>query len=100
LFPQVTAPKRIRVGGRDLPGADSQAVFTVRRIRNGETLVIGGLITRSDNRATTKIPLLGDLPVIGQFFRSRERNIVETELLIFVTATILDEEEGTGTLSP
>jgi len=100
LFPQVTAPKRIRVGGRDLPGADTQAVLTVRRIRSGETLVIGGLITRSDNTATTKIPLLGDLPVIGQFFRSRERAIVETELLIFVTATVLDEEESTGTLAP
>jgi len=100
LFPQVTAPKRIRVGGRDLPGADSQSVLTVRRIRNGETLVIGGLITRSDNTATNKIPLLGDLPVIGQFFRSRERAVVETELLIFVTATVLDEEESTGTLSP
>jgi general secretion pathway protein D len=100
LFPQVTAPKRIRVGGRDLPGADSQSVLTVRRIRNGETLVIGGLITRSDNTATNKIPLLGDLPVIGQFFRSRERAVVESELLIFVTATVLDEEESTGTLSP
>jgi general secretion pathway protein D len=100
LFPQVTAPKRIRVGGRDLPGADTQAVLTVRRIRSGETLVIGGLITRSDNTATTKIPLLGDLPVIGQFFRSRERATVETELLIFVTATVLDEEESTGTLAP
>lgn len=100
LFPQVTAPKRIRVGGRDLPGADSQSVLTVRRIRNGETLVIGGLITRSDNTATNKIPLLGDLPVIGQFFRSRERATVETELLIFVTATVLDEEESTGTLAP
>ena len=100
LFPQVTAPKRIRVGGRDLPGADSQSVLTVRRIRSGETLVIGGLITRSDNTATNKIPLLGDLPVIGQFFRSRERAVVETELLIFVTATVLDEEESTGTLSP
>ena len=96
----MTAPKRIRVGGRDLPGADTQAVLTVRRIRSGETLVIGGLITRSDNTATTKIPLLGDLPVIGQFFRSRERATVETELLIFVTATVLDEEEGMGALSP
>jgi type II secretory pathway component GspD/PulD (secretin) len=38
--------------------------------------------------------------VIGQFFRSRERAIVETELLIFVTATVLDEEESTGTLAP
>jgi type II secretory pathway component GspD/PulD (secretin) len=43
---------------------------------------------------------LSDLPVIGQFFRGRDRSVVETELLIFVTATILDEEEGMGALSP
>jgi type II secretory pathway component GspD/PulD (secretin) len=59
-------------------------------------MVLGGLVTRSDNSATTRVPLLSDLPVIGQFFRGRDRSIVENELLIFVTATILDEEEGMG----
>jgi len=63
-------------------------------------MVLGGLVTRSDNSVTTRVPLLSDLPVIGQFFRGRDRAIVETELLIFVTATILDEEEGMGALSP
>lgn len=100
LFPQISTVGRVRVGARDLPRFDTQFVFTVRRIRNGETMVLGGLVTRSDNNVTTKVPLLSDLPVIGQFFRSRDRAVVETELLIFVTATILDEEEGMGTLSP
>ncbi|MCS7190862.1 MAG: hypothetical protein NZ843_04590 [Fimbriimonadales bacterium] len=102
LFPQVSSVGRVRVGARDLPRVDSQFVFTVRRIKNGETMVLGGLVTRSDNDVTTKVPLLGDLPVIGQFFRSRDRAVVETELLIFVTATILDEEEGmgSGSLTP
>jgi general secretion pathway protein D len=100
LFPQISTVGRVRVGARDLPRFDTQFVFTVRRIRNGETMVLGGLVTRSDNSVTTRVPLLSDLPVIGQFFRGRDRAIVETELLIFVTATILDEEEGMGTLSP
>ena len=100
LFPQVSTVGRVRVGARDLPRFDTQFVFTVRRIRNGETMVLGGLVTRSDNSATTRVPLLSDLPVIGQFFRGRDRSVVETELLIFVTATILDEEEGMGALSP
>ncbi|GIV06605.1 MAG: hypothetical protein KatS3mg016_2180 [Fimbriimonadales bacterium] len=96
LFPQISTVGRVRVGARDLPRFDTQFVFTVRRIRNGETMVLGGLVTRSDNSVTTKVPLLGDLPLIGQFFRSRDRAIVESELLIFVTATILDDEEGMG----
>ncbi|OYT70981.1 MAG: hypothetical protein CFK49_10085 [Armatimonadetes bacterium JP3_11] len=96
LFPQISTVGRVRVGARDLPRFDTQFVFTVRRIRNGETMVLGGLVTRSDNSVTTKVPLLSDLPIIGQFFRSRDRAIVESELLIFVTATVLDEEEGLG----
>lgn len=96
LFPQISTVGRVRVGARDLPRFDTQFVFTVRRIRNGETMVLGGLVTRSDNSVTTKVPLLSDLPIIGQFFRSRDRAIVESELLIFVTATILDEDEGLG----
>lgn len=96
LFPQISTVGRVRVGARDLPRFDTQFVFTVRRIRNGETMVLGGLVTRSDNSVTTKVPLLSDLPIIGQFFRSRDRAIVESELLIFVTATILDEEGGPG----
>ncbi|GIV09527.1 MAG: hypothetical protein KatS3mg019_1618 [Fimbriimonadales bacterium] len=96
LFPQISTVGRVRVGARDLPRFDTQFVFTVRRIRNGETMVLGGLVTRSDNSVSTKVPLLGDLPVIGQFFRGRDRAIVESELLIFVTATILDDQEGMG----
>ncbi len=101
LFPQISTVGRVRVGARDLPRFDTQFVFTVRRIRNGETMVLGGLVTRSDNSVSTKVPLLGDLPVIGQFFRGRDRAIVESELLIFVTATVLDDEEGlSGSLTP
>ncbi|MFQ3609853.1 MAG: secretin N-terminal domain-containing protein [Fimbriimonadales bacterium] len=97
LFPQVSTVGRVRVGTRDLPRFDTQFVFTVRRIKNGETIVIGGLVTRSDNNLVSKVPLLGDLPVIGQFFRTKDRSVVENELLIFVTATVLDEDEGLGT---
>lgn len=96
LFPQISTVGTVRVGARNLPRVDSQFVFTVRRIRNGETMVLGGLVARSDNSEVSKVPLLGDLPVIGQLFRSRVRNVQESELLIFVTATILDEGEGMG----
>ncbi|MFN7015645.1 MAG: type II secretion system protein GspD [Fimbriimonadales bacterium] len=96
LFPQISTVGRVRVGARDLPRFDTQFVFTVRRIKNGETMVLGGLVTRSDNSVTTKVPLLSDLPIIGQFFRSRDRAIVESELLIFVTATVLDDDESLG----
>ncbi|MCS7301524.1 MAG: hypothetical protein NZ556_08240 [Fimbriimonadales bacterium] len=102
LFPQISTVGTVRVGARSLPRIDSQFVFTVRRIKNGETMVLGGLVARTDNSESSKVPLLGDLPLIGQFFRGRTRNVQESELLIFVTATILDEEEGmgSGSLAP
>jgi type II secretory pathway component HofQ len=88
------------VGTNLLPRFDTQFVFTVRRIKNGETMVLGGLVSRTDNSSTVKVPILGDLPVIGQFFRSKDRSVVENELLIFVTATVLDEDTPTGSLAP
>jgi len=100
LNPTIQTVGRVQVGANLLPRFDRQSVFTVRRIKNGETMVIGGLVSRTDNSTTVKVPILGDLPVIGQFFRSKDRSVVENELLIFITATVLDEDTPTGSLAP
>ena len=65
---------------------------TTVRLRNGETMVIGGLIDSDESRALSKIPFLGDLPILGAFFRSVRTHRTETELMIFLTARVLDEE--------
>ncbi|NMC31658.1 MAG: BON domain-containing protein [Veillonellaceae bacterium] len=59
-------------------------------LASGQTMAIGGLIANDITRDVTKIPLLGDLPVIGQLFRSTSFVKGETELLILVTPTIVD----------
>ncbi|MFC2729530.1 MAG: secretin N-terminal domain-containing protein [Centipeda sp. (in: firmicutes)] len=64
---------------------------TTVRLRNGETMVIGGLIDSDESRSLAKIPFLGDLPVLGAFFRSVRTSKTETELMIFLTAHVLDE---------
>ncbi len=64
---------------------------TTVRLRNGETMVIGGLIDSDESRSLSKIPFLGDLPVLGAFFRSVRTSKTETELMIFLTARVLDE---------
>ena len=64
---------------------------TTVRLRNGETMVIGGLIDSDESRSLSKIPFLGDLPVLGAFFRSVRTSKTETELMIFLTAHVLDE---------
>ena len=65
---------------------------TTVRLKNGETMVIGGLINSDESRSLSKIPFLGDIPILGAFFRSVRTSKTETELMIFLTAHVLDEE--------
>lgn len=71
------------------PPVTSEGLTTIRTVANNETMVLGGLVTKDDTNTTTKVPILGDLPIIGGLFRTRNENINNTELLIFVTPTVL-----------
>lgn len=64
------------------------------RIKDGETLIIGGLIQESEQKTVNKIPLLGDLPVIGSVFRSTSTSKAKSELVIMITPKILNDGEG------
>ena len=59
------------------------------RMRDGETIVIGGLISSDESRQVSKIPWLGDLPVLGALFRSSSQSRNETEVMIVLTASII-----------
>lgn len=66
------------------------------RIKDGETLVIGGLIQETESKTVKKVPILGDLPVIGVAFRSTHSSKKKNELVIMITPKIInDGEEGT-----
>jgi type II secretory pathway component GspD/PulD (secretin) len=65
------------------------------RIKDGETLVIGGMIQEMETKTVSKIPFLGDLPVIGMFFRSTGTNKEKSEMVIMLTPQIvLDTEDA------
>lgn len=68
----------------------SRRASTTVRVRDGETFVLGGLVSESNVRSTTKIPLLGDLPLLGKLFRSERNTSAETEIVIMVTPIILN----------
>lgn len=70
---------------------NKRAADTLVRLRDGETMVIGGLIGSEESKALRKIPFLGDLPVLGALFRSETRAKSESEVMIFLTATIVKE---------
>jgi len=64
------------------------------RIKDGETLVLGGLIQESEQKTVSKIPFLGDLPLIGSVFRSTSSSKTKNELVIMITPKILNDGEG------
>lgn len=64
------------------------------RIKDGETLVIGGLIQETEQKTVNKIPFLGDLPFVGAIFRSTSTTKAKNELVIMITPKILNDSEG------
>ena len=64
------------------------------RIRDGETLVIGGMVQEEEAKSVKKIPFLGDLPVIGAAFRSTSTGKTKSELVIMITPRIIEDGDG------
>ena len=79
------------IGGGSIPSVDTREVATQVLVRNGQTVVLGGIYETERRDVTTKVPLLGDLPFVGNLFRSTQKVNNKSELLIFVTPKILEE---------
>ena len=77
----------------DLPEVSSQTLVSTLMLESGETAVIGGLITERENTKVNKVPFLGDLPVLGWFFKSEKRTKVTQSLFIFITPRIIRDTE-------
>jgi len=63
---------------------------TTARLHPGETLVIGGLIRSEDIERITRIPILSELPLVGNLFILRSRTHKETELIVFLTPHVIE----------
>ena len=74
----------------DPPGFLTRKTSTEVHMRDGETLILSGLISRDISEAIDKFPILGDLPIIGALFRSTDWQNKLTEMVIFVTPTVFD----------
>lgn len=66
-------------------------IKTQVRVRNGETVVLGGVYETTSTENISKVPFFGDLPIVGALFRSRSESNDKTELLIFVTPKIISD---------
>jgi type IV pilus assembly protein PilQ len=75
----------------DNPAIDTKRIKTQVRVNNGETLVLGGIFDGSESSTVSKVPLLGDMPVFGNLFKTSSKDNSKTELIIFITPRIIDE---------
>jgi type II secretory pathway component GspD/PulD (secretin) len=73
------------------PIVDRREADTKLLVRNGQTVVLGGLRKRQVTKQINKVPLLGDLPILGGLFRFRGEDTVNSELLVFITPWTVEQ---------
>jgi general secretion pathway protein D len=78
------------------PIIDTRSLDSNVLIKSGDTLAIGGLLQDEQTKARNKVPILGDMPVLGYLFAERLNERTKRNLLVFVTPTIIDSHYGTG----
>jgi pilus assembly protein CpaC len=78
------------IQGTIVPGRITQRVHTTVEMEDGQTLLIGGLIQRTNDGTTSKVPIIGDLPLIGAAFRTVAYTDAESELVVMVTPHLVD----------
>jgi type II secretory pathway component GspD/PulD (secretin) len=89
-IPQVTGNLNVVQLPIVLPAFTVKEVVTTVNIWDNQTIVIGGLISSGTVSTKDKVPVAGDLPLVGNLFQSSSKTIVKKNLMIFVTATIVD----------
>jgi len=109
VTPQITPDDRIILDVRItqdsfIPNADPSTAAALRKTEvltqvladNGETIVIGGIFQEESNQGETRVPFLGELPIIGNLFRQRTKREARTELIIFLTPKIISPKLNLG----
>ena len=96
IFPEVSARSgTVTLGGAsgtEIPIISSRKTRTKITIKDGYTIAIGGLIESTDNEIETKVPFLGDIPILGRLFTSKAIDVVQRNLIIFITAKTLNPD--------
>ncbi len=80
---------RVTVSSSDVPVIDTRKVKTVALVKDGQAVVLGGLRKKETSQQVNKVPMLGDIPILGQLFRFEGEATVNTELVVFITPRII-----------
>jgi pilus assembly protein CpaC len=93
VFPEVSSldfTNAVTISGFVLPAIATRHAETVVELRDGQSFGIAGLLDQRTTAQFSKVPGIGDLPILGQLFRSRSINQIKSELVVIITPTIVD----------
>lgn len=79
------------LGGQTIPSINTKQISTDVLVENGGTVVIGGVFTQDIGDTTGKVPLLGDIPLLGWMFKNNSKTNNKSELLVFITPKIMQD---------
>lgn len=79
----------VQLGGFSIPALRTRRATTSIELQNGQGFALAGLLDNSETRTLSKVPLIGDIPILGELFRSRSFQKQESELMFIVTAHIV-----------
>ena len=82
---QLDEGSAVKLGGFSIPGVSTRRAETTVELGSGQSFMIGGLLSSQSGNSVSKAPFLGDLPILGNLFKSQQWNRRETELVIIVT---------------
>ena len=91
INPEVSYIFAFRGQNNDVPWIKSRKVQTTVSVQDGNTVIIGGLFNSSDSESVSKLPIIGNLPLLGNLFKSNKTDRSKTELIITVTPQIIDQ---------
>ncbi len=97
--PSVTNTKWSEYFSGTFVDPQTRTAKTTVTIRDGETIIIGGLIDTEDSKSLRKVPFLGDIPLIGNVFRKKDNKKKDKELIIFITPHLIKERMKTAGLA-
>jgi pilus assembly protein CpaC len=92
VAPEVSAldyTNEVEISGFEVPGLTVRKVNTEVELKDGQTFIIGGLLDKSMTENFSKIPFLGDIPIIGKLFQSQSKTKNDTELIVLVTPEVV-----------
>jgi len=91
LHPEVSTLKLTTSQGMTLPTVSRRYTDHIVRVKNGDTIAIGGLIRSDELVDMSKVPLLGDLPFLGKLFQHKSKTTSENEVVMFITAKVVND---------